>query len=416
MRIIVLRKVGFEATGLYQSAWTLGGLYVGFILQAMGADFYPRLTASIQDNEECNRLVNEQTLVGLLLAGPGVLATLTFAPLVIALFYSREIRCCGWNPALDLPGSHAAGDHLADGLHHRGQRQARLFFFSELAWTIVAVSLAWVCVELLRIERRGHRVLWILCLSRIPDIPDRASAQWLSMVHGEQADHPAVPPVDRGSVPFVSRVAVTFVRLPRYISGHFERCILDAGPSAAYLPDALVKRRLYQIRHCFRNLPRVCLTHASGDRKSRNPNSPEINMEAMNTTTPNMVRSKPKLAFFAFRYDNRLPEFIVTHHREHVRCLSEFFEVTVVNQDCDYREICDKYTPDIAVFESGQNIFDVSQTPGKKRPFFSSSPEDRPLQCGRMERNPVRHSFRHGTVGYRHFLLSPLLQLNTCRR
>jgi hypothetical protein len=32
---------------------------------------------------ECNRLVNEQAEVGLLLAGPGVIATLTFAPLVI---------------------------------------------------------------------------------------------------------------------------------------------------------------------------------------------------------------------------------------------------------------------------------------------------------------------------------------------
>ena len=39
VRIIVLRKVGFEATGFYQSAWTLGGLYVGFILEAMGAAF-----------------------------------------------------------------------------------------------------------------------------------------------------------------------------------------------------------------------------------------------------------------------------------------------------------------------------------------------------------------------------------------
>ena len=45
----VLHKIGLEATGLYQSAWTLGGLYVGFILQAMGADFYPRLTASIHE-------------------------------------------------------------------------------------------------------------------------------------------------------------------------------------------------------------------------------------------------------------------------------------------------------------------------------------------------------------------------------
>lgn len=44
VRIIVLRDAGYAATGYYQSAWTLGGLYVGFILQAMGADFYPRLT------------------------------------------------------------------------------------------------------------------------------------------------------------------------------------------------------------------------------------------------------------------------------------------------------------------------------------------------------------------------------------
>ena len=42
VRIMVLRMVGLEAAGYYQSAWTLGGLYVGFILQAMGADFYPR--------------------------------------------------------------------------------------------------------------------------------------------------------------------------------------------------------------------------------------------------------------------------------------------------------------------------------------------------------------------------------------
>ena len=70
IRLIVLRKVSFEAAGLYQSAWALGGLYVGFILQAMGADFYPRLTAVAKDNAECNRLVNEQAQISLLLAGP----------------------------------------------------------------------------------------------------------------------------------------------------------------------------------------------------------------------------------------------------------------------------------------------------------------------------------------------------------
>src|SRR4029077_7872907 len=90
VRIMLLRNVGFEAAGYYQSAWTLGGLYVGFILQAMMADFYPRLTANANDNPVCNRLVNEQTQVGFLLEGTGVLATHTFTPIVIGLFYSAK--------------------------------------------------------------------------------------------------------------------------------------------------------------------------------------------------------------------------------------------------------------------------------------------------------------------------------------
>ena len=73
IRIIVLNENGFHAAGLYQAAWALGGLYAGFVLQAMGTDFYPRLTAVADDDAECNRLINEQTQVSILLAGPGLL-------------------------------------------------------------------------------------------------------------------------------------------------------------------------------------------------------------------------------------------------------------------------------------------------------------------------------------------------------
>ena len=40
------------------------------------------------DNRECNRLVNEQAEMSLLLAAPGILGTLTFTPLVIQLLAS----------------------------------------------------------------------------------------------------------------------------------------------------------------------------------------------------------------------------------------------------------------------------------------------------------------------------------------
>jgi tetratricopeptide (TPR) repeat protein len=63
--------------------------------------------------------------------------------------------------------------------------------------------------------------------------------------------------------------------------------------------------------------------------------------------------AKPKLVFFQFNHDVTLSKFVLLHRQQHVKCLSLFFDVTIVNQDCDYREICDKIQPDLTLFESG---------------------------------------------------------------
>ena len=69
-------------------------------------------------------------------------------------------------------------------------------------------------------------------------------------------------------------------------------------------------------------------------------------------TTPD----KPKLVFFQNKYDDGLPDFLLTHKQEHVDCLSLSFDVTVVRHDCDYQQICDLYQPDLTLFETGVNI------------------------------------------------------------
>jgi antigen flippase len=155
IRILVLRTVGFEAAGLYQAAWALGGLYVAFILQAMGADFYPRLTAVAEDHQACNRMVNEQAHISLLLAGPGVLATLTLAPLVIALFYSPKfypavtilrwvcvgmtLRVIAWPMGYIVVAKGAKGIMVA----------------TEVAATVVHVGLAWTLLPVVGLTGTG---------------------------------------------------------------------------------------------------------------------------------------------------------------------------------------------------------------------------------------------------------------------
>jgi len=146
IRILVRNSVGLEAAGLYQSAWGIGGLYVGFILQAMGSDFYPRLTAVASNDAECNRLVNEQAEIGLLLAGPGVIATLTFAPLVIAVFYAASfvgavepLRWICLGMALRVISWPMGYIILAKGAR-------TIFFWVEAGATVVHVGLAYVLV------------------------------------------------------------------------------------------------------------------------------------------------------------------------------------------------------------------------------------------------------------------------------
>jgi PST family polysaccharide transporter len=94
---LITKEVGLQGVGIYSAAFALSGMFVGFVLGAMGADYYPRLTAVAHDKAAMNSLVNEQTEIGLLLAVPGLLATVALAPWIIQLFYTIEFL-----PAVEL--------------------------------------------------------------------------------------------------------------------------------------------------------------------------------------------------------------------------------------------------------------------------------------------------------------------------
>jgi O-antigen/teichoic acid export membrane protein len=155
IRIIVVRRAGMEAAGLYQSAWNLAGMYIGIILQSMGADFYPRLTAVANDDVECNRLVNEQAHISLLLASPGVIATMTFAPLVIALFYTSKFMA-----AVEVLRWFCLGLILQVVAWPMGfivvaKNKQKIFIITELAAVSVQVGLAWVCIGFFGVAGAG---------------------------------------------------------------------------------------------------------------------------------------------------------------------------------------------------------------------------------------------------------------------
>jgi PST family polysaccharide transporter len=94
---LISQKLGIHSVGIYSAAFSLSGIFVNFILASMGTDYYPRLAGLSGDNEATNRQVNEQTEICLLLALPGLIATLTLAPWIVRLFYTSDFL-----PAVDL--------------------------------------------------------------------------------------------------------------------------------------------------------------------------------------------------------------------------------------------------------------------------------------------------------------------------
>jgi PST family polysaccharide transporter len=88
--IMIIHELGIGAVGLYTASSNLSLLYIGVVINAMGADFYPRLTAIANHHREANELVNQQAEMGILLTLPGLMATILLAPWVMRIFYSAQ--------------------------------------------------------------------------------------------------------------------------------------------------------------------------------------------------------------------------------------------------------------------------------------------------------------------------------------
>jgi len=90
VRTLITRELGLQAAGLFSASWAIAMTYVGFLLGAMGTDYYPRLVEVIHNPDAANRLMNDQMQLALSIGGPTLLALIGGAPWFMQLLYSSE--------------------------------------------------------------------------------------------------------------------------------------------------------------------------------------------------------------------------------------------------------------------------------------------------------------------------------------
>jgi PST family polysaccharide transporter len=139
IRVDVGKVLGPDSLGQYQAAWTISNQYIAFVLAAMAADFYPRLTGVIRDHKAAVRLVNEQTEIAMLLSAPVLIAMMALAPCVIRLLYTSSFA-----PAIEVLRWQILGDVLKVtswplGFVILAAGDGKSFFWSETAaWCLTA--------------------------------------------------------------------------------------------------------------------------------------------------------------------------------------------------------------------------------------------------------------------------------------
>jgi PST family polysaccharide transporter len=155
VRVLIQRELGAAALGQFQAAWALSMTYLGFVLHAMGTDYYPRLTSVIGDHKVANRLVNEQTEVALLLGGPVILAMLGAAPWLLHLLYSSAFTEAAAMLRWQILGDLLKIASWPIGFLFLAIGDSRTFIATETSSISLFVLMTWLGIPLVGVEAAG---------------------------------------------------------------------------------------------------------------------------------------------------------------------------------------------------------------------------------------------------------------------
>jgi len=121
----------------------------------MGTDFYPRLVGAIGDKQLRNRLINEQMAASLMLAGPGIIATLALAPLALSILYSGEFQDASATLRWICLGMALRVMTWPPGCLIVSMNERSVFMGTEIAWAAVNVGLSFLLIGRFGLEGAG---------------------------------------------------------------------------------------------------------------------------------------------------------------------------------------------------------------------------------------------------------------------
>ncbi|AXG72343.1 lipid III flippase [Kordia sp. SMS9] len=90
LQIYIRYLGGLDEVGYYTAGFLIINGYVGMVFNAMGTDYFPRLSSIHTDNSKVQIAVRNQATIAILLITPIITTFFLAAPLVVKILYSKE--------------------------------------------------------------------------------------------------------------------------------------------------------------------------------------------------------------------------------------------------------------------------------------------------------------------------------------
>jgi len=177
VRSFIVQQNDLISVGFFIAAWTISSMYMLSIFNAMGADYFPRLSSVAHDPAQMKKAVNEQTEIALLLTAPVIIATISFADILISILYSKEFQ-----PTASILTWQLAGDFFKVlswpmGFILLAKGKGIAFLVTELIWNLCFCAMVYFGWQTFQIEITGIAfliayfiylvILYCLCMKLI---------------------------------------------------------------------------------------------------------------------------------------------------------------------------------------------------------------------------------------------------------
>ncbi len=125
-----------EEVGLYSAGFAIITTYVGLVFNAMGTDYYPRLSEIATSNEKSKAIVNQQAEISILILGPILLFLIVFINILVVLLYSAKFELISDMIRWSALGMYFRAVGWAIAFLFLARGNSKVFFWNELVFGI----------------------------------------------------------------------------------------------------------------------------------------------------------------------------------------------------------------------------------------------------------------------------------------